>query len=610
MTPREFIRRILAVSSAGSVNDGAVSNLSINIGASSLSEDVFKDLFEAWDSFPTYFNGFRLIADDQRLLELSGRELSVNDEGLEALAERDLDPAVNIDYHRDGFDRYYPDEIRDAAGLLHEFVSRLNDANTAVTIEIGLQKRRIASDFLGGELTTDFDLNPLLWWTPSDLFEWIGSHGPHEVAAELFEYESFPVFLFLHTAPDEEFPVPMWTASNVETLPKEELEQGADQYFESMSASRKFTHWRGELSPIHPSVVEGLWETCDSEQVSPLYVYSLLGVLSSAVDRDGQMMQFQFSSEPEFNPQVDLSEQCAEWGIDGVCAIRDLHQSFEAEEKKDAFRDLWQLAITEHCRGTDRGIKLLPEVIEEIKSSYQDLQVSAVEENFEALSDVLEDTQTLMAGLTERLSSAANETSQDIQRLTFTLLGAIVANIFLVLRWSDRTLVPPFSIFVLIVVVGFYLPLIQGRIEDLDGTITEVKNDYEFYEKHIRRFNKDLFQFGDLEARKSAYVKLAEKQRLRAQTQLRRVFFALLAVWCGLALWSGFAYSFGQPQSLALAVSGVVLATISFAPTDGPFGHSGYEYFRVRAAVVTLVIISFSFVYPLFPLIIGVVVDV
>jgi len=52
---------------------------------------------------------------------------------------------------------------------------------------------------------------------------------------------------------------------------------------------------------------------------------------------------------------------------------------------------------------------MLPEVVEDIKSSYQDLQVSAVEENFEALSDVLEDTQTLMAGLTERLSSAANE---------------------------------------------------------------------------------------------------------------------------------------------------------------------------------------------------------
>jgi len=46
---------------------------------------------------------------------------------------------------------------------------------------------------------------------------------------------------------------------------------------------------------------------------------------------------------------------------------------------------------------------MLPEVVEDIKSSYQDLQVSAVEENFEALSDVLEDTQTLMAGLTERL---------------------------------------------------------------------------------------------------------------------------------------------------------------------------------------------------------------
>lgn len=607
MTPREFIQRIVAVSSTGSVNDEAISNLSVNTEASSLSEDTFKNLFEAWDSFPAYFSGFRLIADDQRLLELSGRELNVNDEGLEALADRDLEPAVDVDFHRRGFDRYYPDEIRNAAGLLYEFASELTDASTTVTIEIGLQKGRIASELLGDEFIFDFDLNPLLWWTPSDLFEWIGSRSPHEVAAELFEYESFPVFLFLQDAPDEVFPVPMWTASSVDTLPKGELEEAADQYFDSMSASRKFTHWRGDLSPIHPSIVEGLWETCDSEQVSPLYAYSLLGVLSAAVDRDGQMMQFQFSSEPEFNPRIDLSEQCAEWGKSGICAIRDLHQSFEAEEKKDAFRDLWQLAITEHCRGTERGIEMLPEVIEDVKSSYQDLQVSAVEENFEALSDVLEDTQTLMAGLTERLSSAANETSQDIQRLTFTLLGAIVANIFLVLRWSDRDLVPPFSIFVLIVIVGFYLPLIQGRIEDLDDTITEVKNDYDFYEKHIRRFNKDLFRFGDLEDRKSAYVGLAETQRQRAQTQLRRVFYALLTVWCGLAIWSGFAFSFGQPQSLALAVSGVVLATLSFAPTDGPFGHSGYDYFSRGAAIVTLIIISLSFVYPLLPLSIGIV---
>jgi hypothetical protein len=238
---------------------------------------------------------------------LSGRELSVNDEGLEALADRDLDPAVDVDYYRDGFDRYYPDEIRNAAGLIYEFASKLNDASTRVTIEIGLQKRTIASDLLGDELTSDFDLNPLLWWAPSDFFEWIGSHSPHEVAAELFEYESFPVFLFLQNAPDEIFPVPMWTASSVETLPKEEVEEAADQYFDSMSASRKFTHWRGDLSPIHPSVVEGLWETCDNEQVSPLYAYSLLGVLSAAVDRDGQTMQFQFSALVNRHTAVDFT---------------------------------------------------------------------------------------------------------------------------------------------------------------------------------------------------------------------------------------------------------------------------------------------------------------
>jgi len=56
MTPREFIQRIVAVSSTGSVNDEAISNLSINTEASSLSEDTFKNLFEAWDSFPAYFS--------------------------------------------------------------------------------------------------------------------------------------------------------------------------------------------------------------------------------------------------------------------------------------------------------------------------------------------------------------------------------------------------------------------------------------------------------------------------------------------------------------------------------------------------------------------------
>jgi len=52
-----------------------------------------------------------------------------------------------------------------------------------------------------------------------------------------------------------------------------------------------------------------------------------------------------------------------------------------------------------------------------------------------------------------------------------------------------------------------------------------------------------IYSVGDLEDRKSAYVGLAETQRQRAQIQLRRVFYALLIVWCGLAIWSGFAYS-------------------------------------------------------------------
>lgn len=602
MTPREFIERVLAAANRESVSDEAVSNLFIETDATTMSEETFIEILEAWEVFPSFFSGFRLIADDQRLFELSGRELRANDEGLTALAERELEQKVDVQHHRGGFDRYYPDSIRETARILYQFAIELDNAGVTVSIGFGLQKKRIATDLLTEEIPDQVspDLNPFLWWTPTELFQWIGTREPDEVASELFEYDSVPVFLFFKDAPDKVPPVPMWTATNVEILPREDTEEIVDQYLNSMTSSRKYTHWRGDLSPVHPYLVEGLWDECAGEEVDTLYVYALLGVLSAAVDQTSPEVQFHFSNEPEFAPKIEMEQQCAIWEEDGIKSIQDLHQSFQGEEQKDAFRDLWQLAITEQCRGTERGIDILPEAIDDVKSSYQDLQVSAVEENFEALSDVLEDTQTLMAGLTDRLSSAANETSQDIQRLTFTLLGAIVANIFLVLRWSDRSLVPPFSLFVLIVIVGFYLPLIQGRIKDLDNTINEVKNDYEFYEKHIRRFNKDLFQFGDLEDRKSAYIKLAEKQRKRAQTQLRRVFYALLTVWIGLAIWSGIAYPFGQPQSLALAVSGVALGILYFGPTEGPFGHRGYEYFSNRAAIVSIAIIFLSFLWPLF----------
>jgi len=118
-------------------------------------------------------------------------------------------------------------------------------------------------------------------------------------------------------------------------------------------------------------------------------MHILLGVLSAAVDRDGQTMQFNSLVNLNSTPGLTCLSNVQSGARMESVRLEIFINRLKLKRKKDAFRDLWQLAITEHCRGTERGIEMLPEVVEDIKSSYQDLQVSAVEENFEALSDVI-----------------------------------------------------------------------------------------------------------------------------------------------------------------------------------------------------------------------------
>jgi hypothetical protein len=85
------------------------------------------------------------------------------------------------------------------------------------------------------------------------------------------------------------------------------------------------------------------------------------------------------------------------------------------------------------------------------------------------------------------------------------------------------------------VIIVVYLPLIQGRIDDLDAVITEANRDYKLYESSIRRFSEALFPFDKLSERKSQYLELARKQRDRAQQRISVVFTALIIIWGVLA---------------------------------------------------------------------------
>ncbi|QCC61725.1 hypothetical protein DVR14_24515 (plasmid) [Natrinema thermotolerans] len=272
----------------------------------------------------------------------------------------------------------------------------------------------------------------------------------------------------------------------------------------------------------------------------------------------------------------------------------ELYNNFSSESTEPSFRSLWQRALAETIAGREEEIEseldklyLIVESRNEITETLDRLKRQVIKEDFQGLSDALDETQALMADITSRLSDAATESSRRIQGLGFTLLGAIIANIFLVLRWSENRLVIPFTTFVTILILTFYLPLIQGQIDDLDRVIRESQNDFILYRDRIRQFNQDLFEFSQLESRINSYQGIAEKQRDRAQNWIDLSFYVLLSLWMVLATISAVVFSIGSLHFLSIIVSVLVFAALVL-----PFDYSpvGNDYFERTAVIVAIVI--------------------
>jgi hypothetical protein len=278
-------------------------------------------------------------------------------------------------------------------------------------------------------------------------------------------------------------------------------------------------------------------------------------------------LQFRIAGEHELVVDTPIEELYDSWGEGGLESIYELYEDFSEFEGEGVFRSIWGRAIAENISD---DFNQLPQSSEEIREAQDDLEIEAIRANFDDLGDVIEDTQTLLAELNSRLSSSATQTARQIQGLGFTLVGAILANLFLVLRWSNVDLLPPFSLVVTMVIIVVYLPLIQGRIDDLDAVITEADRDYKLYESSIRRFSEALFPFDQLSERKSQYLKLARKQRDRAQHRISLVFAALTIIWGVLAYVSASLFPTPSYRVAPTMLSIPILVMLSQAPNQPP----------------------------------------
>ncbi|MCG1004600.1 MULTISPECIES: hypothetical protein [Halobacterium] len=570
----EVLQQVQALESEGEV-ETTLADIGFTVTASDLDRNDFISVVKAVHNHPEWFTDFELRCSSPtiRLFGKSGTGVMTHSDGFEELTELDL--STDHDRAERGFNNYRDSDIERAAEFAYTLVNGLhNDDGQSVTLTGIVDKSAIEE-----ELVSTFpsvlqgEISVFLWPDPDTLGQWIETKSITDVIDAFFAFEKLPIFVF------ESSVTPIFGASVVTSLEDinelggEELADGRDKYQEAMQCARESTVWHDDLSPVPPAAVISVIDLISGFR--PVLVYSVFGVFSSAVESRNGLIKFIVTSEPTtFTKQVNPHEVSQDYDSSAIEGLVSAYEIYAEHEDKAAFRDFWRLAIANTCD----DLLDLPNHVDEVRDYYRDLQVDAIEKNFDDLSDAIQQIHSFMTGLTNRVSDAATQLSRQIQTLLFTLIGTIIANLFLVLRWNNVTYVPPFSLFILAVLVGFYFPLIQDRIEDLSELRKEVEKDYEMYEAEIRRFSEQIFDFEELEGRKDSYIRIAKKKEGWAQDRLDLIFRLLMTIWGGLAIWSFVGYEAVSMQTIVGIVSLVGLIGIWYY-------HSNNEYFDLRYMV-------------------------
>lgn len=586
---------------AGIVGDPNTSNISIEFNITNIEKNHFFNLINIISEAPNLFSAFSINLSNAHTV------FSLRNEQIES---GNIDEIDELDIQSDPLDceegfLYYRDEndLFSAAEKIYDFASNLEEEdNRYLTSKVIFDKEKLASSMLGTKLTANqrVGYNPVFWLSIERFNVWLSNTECREVTESVFNSDGIPIFLFNQNVDQVAEAIIISSLSEFQEMSVDTIESARDQYIQTNKQSRKITQWQGNLIPIHPEQIFPLHNLQDISNSEPLLLLSIFGAFAKKVKGHDGEFEFTYTLNPEYSPTANLDNVAGDLTSSEMDLLLNMYSEFKPNEDDSSFRDLWQRAISDECNPDP--IEAIARNATSVQEVFKEYRSAAVSENFDDLSDVLDDTQSIMASITTRLSDAANDVSRQIQGLTFTLLGAVIANIFLVLRWGSKDLVPPFSIFVLTIIVGFYLPLVQGRIDDLDNTIEEINNDYNFYQKQIRRFNQDLFGPG-LDGRMEAHEGLAKTQRDRAKTQIKLVFYVSMISWIGLTIWTGIAYKPGLLRTGSLLLSISILALISGKlPTSygDSVQHTEHDYFRTWIVVLALVIAIFALISQLY----------
>ncbi|MFC7079628.1 hypothetical protein [Halorussus caseinilyticus] len=302
-----------------------------------------------------------------------------------------------------------------------------------------------------------------------------------------------------------------------------------------------------------------------------MFVYSVFAGVSKRVRLTEDVLELEIKTRRKtVSDEIDgeaFTDAVQGYSVDELAALYEFYESFVEKGTRNTYRDFWHRSIVEECDSFED----LPRKTAQVREFYTFLEEEAIEKNFDDLNDAIQDAHVFTADVTSTVSETTRSLTSEIQKVVLALLGAVFANLFLVVRWSNVDMVLPFSIFVISGVLLFYFPTIQTRIDELDDLISESNDDFEVYSETIQDFSGHLFDFSRFDDRRGSYVEYAEKRRKWAVEKLQPAFWLLIVVWGGLAIISILGYPRSSGQFLIAATSVLITGIIWFRHRDADY---------------------------------------
>lgn len=460
------------------------------------------------------------------LIRLTGSGFSLNQDTIRELPglfgvdgpEYESRISSHIEHDRD-------DELLESISDL--LIDIQNQSGVTVDFPLILDKSQINNVILDNNsigIVDSSSLNPQFWYNIELFEEWLLNHSFSDYASRIFEIDSMPViFYFMDGVLD---------IDGTRTLPVHrftedfEINQGdVDKHKAQVELVNENSTFQSGAPIIPPSSI------ANSDDLRHLlrssFLYALYSVFSDRIILRGPEIEFQINRGPNsISTRLDIDVESNNLDSELFEGLADLYSDYSQREDREIFVGFWRRSIAQHCD----EITDIPYNIQSIKEHYQFIEAETVEGQFDELSDAIRDTHAFMTDITSQVAETTRGLSNEIQRMVFTLLGAILANLFLVLRWGNIDMVIPFSLFVISAMLVFYFPLVDRRIDELDEMKSKSEMDYDTYDELITGFSGEAFDFDELEDRKDDYMDYANQRIEWAQTNLRRIHTSLLVI--------------------------------------------------------------------------------